>query len=167
MRDMFDEILKFGSYIVDNLREYRQPIFIYLPPFGELRGGAWVVLDPTINPEAMEMYSDPRARGGVLEPAGTVEIKYRQRDLIKTMHRLDPKLKELRDSMERKDPPVTLHEGSEIQAKITARERELMESYQVSRMIFFSPLCSTSSFVKSNKHFHFLIGSCDWFRRSS
>ena len=28
-------------------------------------------------------------RGGVLEPEGTVEIKYRQRDIVNTMARLD------------------------------------------------------------------------------
>lgn len=44
-------------------------------PNGELRGGAWVVLDPSINPEQMEMYADEEARGGVLEPEGIVEIK--------------------------------------------------------------------------------------------
>lgn len=38
MRDMFHEILKFGSYIVDALVEYKQPVFVYLPPHGELRG---------------------------------------------------------------------------------------------------------------------------------
>ena len=32
MSDMFNEVLKFGSLIVDNLRKYKQPIFIYLPP---------------------------------------------------------------------------------------------------------------------------------------
>ena len=30
-------------------------------------------------------------RGGVLEPAGTVEIKFRRKDLVKAMHRLDTK----------------------------------------------------------------------------
>jgi acetyl-CoA carboxylase/biotin carboxylase 1 len=39
-------------------------VFIYIPPCGELRGGAWVVLDPTINPEKMEMYCDENGRGG-------------------------------------------------------------------------------------------------------
>lgn len=29
-------------------------------------------------------------RGGVLEAEGTVEIKYRRKDLLKTMKRLDP-----------------------------------------------------------------------------
>ena len=63
--DMFDMILKFGSYIVDGLREYRQPILIYIPPYGELRGGAWVVLDPKINQDFMEMYADRESRYGI------------------------------------------------------------------------------------------------------
>lgn len=95
MRDMFDEVLKSGSLIVDALRCYKQPVFVYIPPGGELRGGAWVVLDTLINPEAIEMYADSTSRGGVLEPEGTVDIKYRRRNIIKTMHRLDPKLREL------------------------------------------------------------------------
>ena len=36
-------------------------------------------LDPSINPSKMEMYADPSARGGVLEPEAIVEIKYRAR----------------------------------------------------------------------------------------
>jgi acetyl-CoA carboxylase/biotin carboxylase 1 len=35
----------------------QQPVFVYIPPGGELRGGAWVVVDPTINLEYMEMYA--------------------------------------------------------------------------------------------------------------
>lgn len=41
-RDMFNEVLKYGSYIVDGLVKYEQPVFVYIPPFGELRGGSWV-----------------------------------------------------------------------------------------------------------------------------
>jgi len=41
-RDMYNEVLKYGSYIVDGLVKYEQPVFIYIPPFGELRGGSWV-----------------------------------------------------------------------------------------------------------------------------
>ena len=41
-RDMYNEVLKYGSYIVDALVKYEQPVFIYIPPFGELRGGSWV-----------------------------------------------------------------------------------------------------------------------------
>jgi len=77
MKDMYEQVIKFGAYIVDALREYRQPVMIYIPPNGELRGGAWVVVDPTINERYMEMYADSESRGGVLEPEGTVEIKYR------------------------------------------------------------------------------------------
>jgi acetyl-CoA carboxylase/biotin carboxylase 1 len=43
-RDMYNEVLKYGSYIVDGLSKYQQPVFIYIPPFGELRGGSWVSL---------------------------------------------------------------------------------------------------------------------------
>ena len=39
---MYNEVLKYGSYIVDALVKYEQPIFVYIPPFGELRGGSWV-----------------------------------------------------------------------------------------------------------------------------
>ena len=41
-RDMYNEVLKYGSYIVDALVKFEQPCFIYIPPFGELRGGSWV-----------------------------------------------------------------------------------------------------------------------------
>ena len=59
---MYDMVLKFGSYIVDALCEYNQPILIYIPPYAELRGGAWVVLDHKINPEHIEMYADKDSR---------------------------------------------------------------------------------------------------------
>lgn len=62
-RDMFDEVLKFGSMIVDALVAYQQPIFVYIPPFAELRGGAWVVVDSTINSDVMEFYAAEDARG--------------------------------------------------------------------------------------------------------
>jgi acetyl-CoA carboxylase/biotin carboxylase 1 len=76
-----------GSLIVEQLRVYKQPVFVYIPGGGELRGGAWVVIDSQINPTHIETFADPAARGGVLEPEGVVEIKFRQPDLIKAMHR--------------------------------------------------------------------------------
>ncbi|KAL7986957.1 hypothetical protein Chor_005876 [Crotalus horridus] len=85
---MYDQVLKFGAYIVDGLREYKQPVLVYIPPQAELRGGSWVVIDPTINPRHMELYADRDSRGGVLEPEGTVEIKFRKKDLVKTMRRI-------------------------------------------------------------------------------
>lgn len=82
-RDMYSEVLKFGAMIVDGLRTYRHPVFIYLPPNGELRGGAWVVVDPTINEKMMEMYADKESRGGILEPPGICEVKFRKNDQVR------------------------------------------------------------------------------------
>ena len=44
-RDMYNEVLKYGSFIVDALVDFKQPIFTYIPPNGELRGGSWVVVE--------------------------------------------------------------------------------------------------------------------------
>jgi len=99
-RDMAGEILKFGAMIVDALREYEHPVYMYLPPHGELRGGSWVVVDPTINKDKMEMYADPDSRGGILEPAGISEIKFRGPDQVKMMHRLDDQLQMLDAELE-------------------------------------------------------------------
>lgn len=81
---MYDELLKQGAKIVDGLVNYRQPVFVYIVPNGELRGGAWVVLDPSINPEHMEMHADVDARAGVLEPEGIIEIKMRRDKIVWT-----------------------------------------------------------------------------------
>ncbi|KAL7542231.1 hypothetical protein ACHAXR_013354, partial [Thalassiosira sp. AJA248-18] len=127
-RDMSGEILKFGSMIVDALREYEHPIYIYFPPFGELRGGSWVVVDPTINEEKMTMFSDPEARGGILEPAGIVEIKFRLADQLKAMHRIDPQLQMLDAELEATDDTDTASlEATKDQ--IAAREELLKPVY--------------------------------------
>lgn len=127
MTDLFNEILKFGSYIVDGLRDYKQPIFIYIPPNGELRGGAWVVVDPTINLEQMEMFADENARGGVLEPSGICEIKYKSSNVVATMHRLDSKLKDYDVKLDRKD--LTEEVCTELRAAVAKRENDLMSIY--------------------------------------
>lgn len=116
-RDMYGEILKFGAMIVDELRVYRHPVFIYIPPNGELRGGAWVVVDPTINEGRMEMYADVESRGGILEPPGICEVKFRPKDQLAAMHRLDPILMELdKDAEANKD-------------EIKKREQNLLPMY--------------------------------------
>lgn len=38
-------------------------------------------------------------RGGVLEPSGTCEIKFKKKDLVKTMKRLDEKYAQLSNSI--------------------------------------------------------------------
>ncbi|XP_045508569.1 acetyl-CoA carboxylase isoform X2 [Colias croceus] len=91
-KDMYEQILKFGAEIVRALRNATAPVIVYIPPGAELRGGAWAVVDPSVNSAKMEMYADTEAKGGVLEPEGIVEVKFKQRDILKTMHRLDPEL---------------------------------------------------------------------------
>lgn len=78
---MFEMVLKFGACIVDALQSYTQPVIVYIPPYGELRGGAWAVLDTKINPTCITMLADSDCRGGVLEATGITEIKFRDRDL--------------------------------------------------------------------------------------
>ena len=41
------------------------------------------------------MYADEDSRGGILEPAGIVEVKFRAQQRAEMMHRLDDKLKQL------------------------------------------------------------------------
>nr|POF07007.1 acetyl-coa carboxylase [Quercus suber] len=126
-RDMYNEVLKYGSYIVDALVKYEQPVFIYIPPYGELRGGSWVVVDPTINPQFMEMYADEDARGGVLEPEGIVGIKYRKDRQLDTMARLDPQYGELKSKSLEKG--LTAAQQTEIKEQMTKREELLLPVY--------------------------------------
>lgn len=129
-RDMFDEVLKFGAAIVDGLVGYEQPVFVYIPPYAELRGGAWAVVDPTINEGIMEMYADPAGRGGVLEPAGLIEIKYRQKQLLEAMHRLDTKLQTLDASLAALSVEAKAsEEGAKITRDIKTREKLLLPVY--------------------------------------
>eukprot|EP01135_Chromosphaera_perkinsii_P003334 Nk52_evm34s240 gene=Nk52_evmTU34s240 len=127
MRDMYEEVLKFGAYIVDELRKYKQPVFIYIPPYGELRGGAWVVVDPAINPSMMEMFADEESRGGVLEPEGTVEIKFRKRDILKVIERTDVECMNILEDL--KDTKKTPSEIKTLQDKLRKREEDLLSVY--------------------------------------
>jgi len=129
-RDMFDEVLKYGSLIVDAFVAYEQPVFVFIPPFAEIRGGAWVVLDASINSSVMEMYASANsARGGVLEANGAASVKYRTKDLIKTMHRLDQTLIDL-DKQLKGNNSLTDNEVSVIQESTKSRECALLPVYE-------------------------------------
>ena len=117
--DLFGGVLQAGSLIVEQLRQYPMPVSIYIPPKCELRGGAWVVLDAQINPERIQVFADPSARGGVLEPEGAVEIKFREREQIALMHKIDPVIAALRDAP---------NAGSE-EAALREREEALRQPY--------------------------------------
>ncbi|CAL8090474.1 unnamed protein product [Calicophoron daubneyi] len=145
MKDMYDQVLKFGSMIIDALCRYPLPVFVYLPPQSQLRGGAWVVVDPAINPDRIEMYADPvSCRAGVLEPEGTVEIKYRKADLIKTMLRLDDQCRRLVEEINRlqtggpasndlgpTDPTLSIKDRiRRLQSSLETRQKKLIPLYQ-------------------------------------
>ena len=127
-RDMFQEILKFGSYIVDQLVNFKQPVFVYIPPHSELRGGAFVVIDSHVNPDVMEMYADPDARAGVLEPTGVVTIKFRMNDKLDAMKRNDTPLQELKESL--RNSELSQEEKDQIEAAIKSRQKALETPYQ-------------------------------------
>jgi len=129
-RDMFDEVLKYGSLIVDAFVSYEQPVFVFIPPYAEIRGGAWVVLDASINSSVMEMYAAKgTARGGVLEANGAASVKYRTRDLIATMHRLDDRLVDL-DGKLAKAEKGDAGLQQELKDEIGRRERMLIPVYE-------------------------------------
>ncbi|XP_051549679.1 acetyl-CoA carboxylase-like isoform X1 [Myxocyprinus asiaticus] len=127
MKDMYDQVLKFGAYIVDALREFSQPVLVYIPPHAELRGGSWVVIDPTINLQHMELYADRESRGGVLESEGTVEIKFRKKDLLKTMQRIDSVASHLAEQLGKLE--LSVQERKDLEAKLKAREEFLLPIY--------------------------------------
>lgn len=128
-RDLFEGILQAGSTIVENLRTYRQPVFIYIPMMGELRGGAWVVVDSRINPDHIEMYAERTARGNVLEPEGLIEIKFRTRELLECMGRLDPELINLKSKLKEASSSATASTVEDLQRQIKAREKKLLPLY--------------------------------------
>jgi acetyl-CoA carboxylase/biotin carboxylase 1 len=133
-QDMYDEVLKQGSKIVDGLSAYKQPVFVYIVPNGELRGGAWVVLDPSINPEKMEMYADVEARAGVLEPEGIVEIKMRRDKVLTLMERLDLTYAELKQAS--KDTTKTAEERAQATQALANRETFLQPTYKQLALLY-------------------------------
>ncbi|CAH8297840.1 unnamed protein product [Eruca vesicaria subsp. sativa] len=125
-RDLFEGILQAGSAIVENLRTYGQPVFVYIPKMGELRGGAWVVVDSQINSDYLEMYADETSRGNVLEPEGMIEIKFRKRAMLECMGRLDHKLISLKAKLQdsKQSEAYDL-----IKQQIKARKKQLLPLY--------------------------------------
>ena len=73
------------------------------------------------------MYADEDARGGVLEPEGIVNIKYRRDKQLDTMARLDPTYAQLRAQLA--DKNLSSEQTSEIKLKLTEREQLLGPVY--------------------------------------
>ncbi|KAG8660405.1 hypothetical protein MANES_02G155501v8 [Manihot esculenta] len=128
-RDLFEGILQAGSTIVENLRTYKQPVFVYIPMMGELRGRAWVVVDSQINSDRIEMYADRTAKGNVLEPEGMIEIKFRTKELLECMGRLDQQLITLKAKLQEAQHSGTYGMVESIQQQIKSREKQLLPVY--------------------------------------
>lgn len=137
-QDMYDEVLKQGAKIVDGLSTYGQPVFVYIVPNGELRGGAWVVLDPSINPEQMEMYADVDSRAGVLEPEGIVEIKIRKDKVAKMMERLDNK--------------YAAHKKDSVDAQKSVQEKADASLALANRQTFLQPVYKQVALLYADLH---------------
>ncbi|CAL2038637.1 unnamed protein product [Caenorhabditis brenneri] len=86
-KDMSDQVLTFGAHIIDELSQYQQPVIVYIPAGGELRGGAWAVVDSNVNRGFIHVIADEGCRGGILEPNAVVGIKIREAQLGKIMER--------------------------------------------------------------------------------
>lgn len=66
-------------------------------------------------------------RGGVLEPEGTVEIKYRRRDQQKTMWRIDPLCRQIVEKLN--NPQISEDEHKELALDLKRREDLLLPMY--------------------------------------
>ena len=73
------------------------------------------------------MYADEDARGGVLEPEGIVNIKYRKDKQLETMARLDPEYGAIRKQLA--DKSLSAEQLNEIKKQATAREQLLLPVY--------------------------------------
>ena len=94
---------------------------------GELRGGAWAVLDPSINPSKIEIYADPNSRSSVLEPEGTVQIKFRDQSAL--IARLDPKMREIEKNLS------SLAISPEERMQITEKQKIHASKCKVNRLL--------------------------------
>ncbi len=73
------------------------------------------------------MYADEDARGGVLEPEGIVNIKYRRDKQLETMARLDPTYADLKRQLT--DKSLSQDKQSDLKVKMTEREQLLLPVY--------------------------------------
>ena len=150
-------------------RSYRfgqeKPVFVYIVPNGELRGGAWVVLDTSINAEGrMEMYADVDSRGGVLEPEGIVEIKMRRDKILKLMERLDSTYASLKKAS--LDQSTSAEERAKAVEELDRREQLLAPTYKQIALLYADLHEYVLVFAKCSAYADFLtVALVAWRRR--
>jgi len=125
--ELYEEVLKYGAMIVDELSKYDLPVILYMPPYAEIRGGAWVVIDTQINPDHIVFLVDEHATGSVLEPSGMESVPLVEREIRKDMRKNDPELASLYS--ERKRSTGQLDRIREIDGRIEVRESEQYPNY--------------------------------------
>lgn len=73
-------------------------------------------------------------RGGILEPEGTVEIRFRKKDLVKTMHRLDSTCKEI--LVQLSSTETTASQKTNLEKQLHQRENALLSVYHQVALTF-------------------------------
>lgn len=73
-------------------------------------------------------------RGGVLEPEGTVEIKFRQKDIEKCIRRLDVGTKKLVEKLS--SPSLTPEAKTALETELKDREERLIPLYHSVAVMF-------------------------------
>ena len=125
--DLYNEIVKYGAMIVDELVQFDLPVILYIPPYAELRGGAWVVVDPQINPEKIVLLVDEHATGSILEPSGMESVPLIRRQIKRDMIQRDPILSELYGN--RTKYATQMDRIKHIDQQIEEREAEIWPVY--------------------------------------
>jgi acetyl-CoA carboxylase/biotin carboxylase 1 len=74
----------------------------------------------------MEMFADEESRGGILEPPGICEVKYRSQEQVVAMHRLDHHLNELDEMLSHE---LNNDEKIRVASDIKLREKVLAPLY--------------------------------------
>ncbi|KAG0067390.1 acetyl-coenzyme-A carboxylase, partial [Linnemannia elongata] len=120
-RDMYNEILKYGSFIVDALSSYKQPVFVYVVPNGELRGGAWIKFRKAQLLATMERlddkYRDLKAQyekpdlAGADREAIKTKLTEREQELLPVYQQLAIQFADLHDTAGRMKAKGTIRES--------------------------------------------------------
>ncbi|MEA3559491.1 MAG: carboxyl transferase domain-containing protein, partial [Candidatus Thermoplasmatota archaeon] len=125
--DLYEEVVKFGSMIVDELVHFDLPVILYFPPYAELRGGAWVVIDSQINPDQIVLIADEHATGSILEPSGMESVPLIKRQIKRDMIQQDPILSRL--YRDRTKFATQMDRIKHIDQEIEEREAEIWPEY--------------------------------------
>lgn len=69
-----------------------------------------------------------------MEPEGTVEIRFRKKDLVKTMHRIDPVCKDILNQLS--SPEITASQIASLEKQLHQRENALLSVYHQVALTF-------------------------------